>query len=366
MIFILVVGGLWGMFLSLFVLSPLFSSSKKMLASPVHFVHLETQKDFLFQKLIYGVCADKTIQSLSEKEGFERLVDVCERLDSVGKSWKPNLKKSDSGFFVPSFLLCLSIFLGVFTLFFSHNIFAQSQSKMEAPSSVTVPQSIVDSQSGYWVPAVNQFILIPEQGSLHVYYMGVFSNDTSIKSAKILLPFPKNVTKVSLQTNQNAVLEKTDLSMNILLNTPVESGVNQIQGEFFMPADSGTVNWQKNSLSRLPGVVIFIIPEDFGIVQNILSRINANLSIWPPRIVHLGDDFKTELSTKVLRAPSPNPDEKNGALSRQFVRVGEASAAYPQFKVVGIVPSRIYIYFMVIFFACFFAAAFLWRAVKYF
>ncbi len=170
------------------------------------------------------------------------------------------------------------------------------------------------------VPSVNQFTLVPSQGFVHVYYVGVFSNTEEKKEAKILLPFPKNTSNIIIHSAKNSSYKIEN--NEVILNTPLVLGTNQIQGEFNLNAMYGEILWQKNSLSFLPGVVIFIMSEK------------------PAKFIYFPKDFRS--------IPGDNT---------QYVRLGNSSSLFPEFKITNIIPSRSLIHFLIIFFACCFVAA---------
>ncbi len=361
----------WGVFLSLFVLKPLFTAHAKLLFSPTYKYHEEYQKDLvlinlLFAKIIHGTCTDEKIDCMPKQEALNYLYDICEKLEDLGVSWKQNLQlqneKKESGNSSLQFILALFMVLGIlfFTTHYSGKIFAQETKAQQAsePRSVTIPPPFILPDTGYWLPAVNQFILIPENASLHVYYVGMFSNSFHAKSTKILLPFPKNITGISIHAKDEATLDKIQNSSKdaLILNTPLEASINQIQAEFILHADNGSLEWKKNTLDILPGVTIFIMPESDGILRNILSHFYLPVNIEPARIINFPKDFKSALSEDVLK-PDANSNNTSHELSRQYVRVGDFSSLFPEFNIVGIAPSRFFIYLLILFFCCFFAAA---------
>jgi len=205
-----------------------------------------------------------------------------------------------------------------------NSAFAQETKSAVAPANVVIPPPTILPESGYWVPAVNQFILVPAQGLLHVYYVGMFANIYHAKGTKILLPFPKNIKNVSIRTNESASLDtfSGESNRDIILNTSLQDNTNQIQAEFTLPASTGVVSWKKSSLNFLPGVTIIM------------------MSAHPASFINFPKDFKSLPGGEI-----------------QFVRVGNSSTHFPEFKIVGLLPTRNYLYFIVIFFACVFFAS---------
>ena len=330
MTFILISCLIWGFFISLFVLSPLLNAHKKIILHPLknnHNAnsHWQEIKDQLFLKLALGSCQDNQINIMSEKQALNYLCDICEKLEGVGLSWKPINKESGSISLKFIFLLLASLTV---TLFAAH---ANESGVSSIPSDVVIPPPSILPDTGYWLPTVNQYILTPAQGILHVYYVGMFSNNFHAKSTKILLPFPKNITDVSIHSNAAATLEKVNGQTNdeIILNTPLTEGVNQIQAEFSLQANTGVASWKKNSLNSLPGVTIIMMTPK------------------PAKIINFPTDFRSIPGDEI-----------------QFVRVGNSSSNFPEFNVVGLVPSRFFIYLLVLFFACFFIAALIISILK--
>jgi len=258
MVFILVFSFLWGLFLTWFVLSPLFSRS------------------------------------------FPFSTSFPRKRKSKGTS------------------LDLSIIIG-FILFSSIVLFTNKSFAVDVKSDVVLPPPTILPNTGYWLPSVNQYILTPQQGMLHVYYVGMFLNTFHAKGTKILLPFPKNIKNVSIILKKTASLDKTN--NDFVLNTPLNDDANQIQAEFSLQADAGSLVWQKNSLDVLPGVTIIMLEKGIG------------------QFLNFPKDFKQMEN------------------SNQFVRVGNSFSNFPEFEIIDIVPSRFYIYLLILIFFCFLITA---------
>ncbi len=369
MIIILCVSLIWGVFLSLFVLSPLWSLSSKRLSDDaskrsdgkILEASLLQIKDQLLSKLIFNRCDAEELNHLSELELRSRLYSICEKLEEKEIDWrvctvaKGNSSQSGKAtlkFIIVSFLL-LSI--AFFSFFVSKHVQALPPG---SPSEVNIPPPIVMPETGYWLPSVNQFILLPKQGALHVYYVGMFSNSFQAVGTKIVLPLPKDLLNLQIQFRKDTVVQKFPCHNHscLVLDTSLEKTVNQVQAEFDVPAQYGKAKWQKDGLDVLPGVTIFIMPLYAGILTDKFPNIFEKINIWPPRFEKDLPDFKSFVSSDILKN---NEKNKNLAsdLSRQFVRVGKEGALYPEFNIIGIVPSRWYLYLLVLFFSCFFIAA---------
>lgn len=338
MIFTILISLFWGVFLTLFVLTPLLGVSKRILILDKTKNNnkkelLIQSKNELLKKIAFGQCQNSNFNSLSNEEAMEKLLDISEKLESGKIS-----------------LQFIVIVLTLICCLFSYpKIFSQ-----EVSPGVVIPPAVILEETGYWLPAVNQFILMPDQGQLRIYYVGMFNNQFHAKRTKILLPFPKNSEGIIINGSSSSVLE-SDKNKNVILNTPLQPKTNQIQAEFILKAETGVAQWKKNSLSTLPGVSIFIMPEYSGILRNMISKIIKNINLWPARFQDFPQDFKMNLSTNIL---SQDSKTDSGQLSRQFVRVGGTFANYPEFRVIGLVPSRLFLILLISFFACFFAAAF--------
>lgn len=128
--------------------------------------------------------------------------------------------------------------------------------------------------------------------------------------------------------------------------------MNQLSVEFSLPAIYGEVQWLPSDLFVLPGVAIFMMPEYNGGLRNLFSNFSDSVNIWPPRIVNIPENFKSFAGED----PFDNSSAiqlKAKQVSRQLFRIGDSSSSFPTFDVKGIVPSRIPIYVLVVFFACF-------------
>jgi hypothetical protein len=352
MIFILSVSILWGVFISFFVLSPLLGAHKKQILKSMkenknQLDLLEQEKTFLIQKIVTGQTSHEKINSFNEEDCYSALYKICEEIESYGVLWNHNLnsiafEKKQSGHSTIQFLFSLfAIFLIAFSLI-SNRIFANELESQNIPANVTVPPPFILPNTGYWLPAVNQFILIPSQGKLVVYYVGMFSNTFHAKGTKILLPFPKNVTNVTIQSKDAATLEtmSSENHNEIILNTPLDDSVNQIQAEFTLDAKTNTIQWKANSLPTLPGVTIVMMNEEDGKFLN-----------FPKDFYSLKKD---DLTKAHLQA-----SELNTNSAKQFVRLGDSNSTFPEFEIQIFTPSRFFIHLIIAFFSCFFIAAIL-------
>ena len=215
------------------------------------------------------------------------------------------------------------LFLGFFFwgAFSTHKAWALDAPPM-APKEVTIPPPSILPESGYWVPSVNQYVLTPQQGVLHVSYLGLFSNTFHAKSTKVLLPFPKNVDHVRLEPQTQATLETIQSNEEIILDLQLKEGVNEIQGDMDLSTLTSVVHWQSNTLAFLPGVVLFMMPSQTA------------------QLLHFPKDFHSIPGDQI-----------------QFVRVGNDQAPFPQFTVENRVPSRAWIFVLITCFVTIFLVA---------
>ncbi|WP_186645861.1 hypothetical protein [Fluviispira vulneris] len=372
MIIALVLCILFSFFLVVFVLSPLLSAqSKSQLISSFEGFNSQEElskililRDSLFQKLIYGKCSDKTIDQCSHEEALRGVVAICNRLQKANLPWEPKTVKepeedsflSEKGSIRFHFLIyCFFITIGLF-LFSAANASGElkaevsNQDNVTAPSDVVIPPAYIITGTENWIPSVNQFILMPLQGKLYVYYVGMFTNNKSVKYAKIQIPLPKNFAELKINGNDQVVFEKSNLYDSAIVNLPLKEGINQLSAEFSLSALNGTVEWMSSDLKTLPGFSIFIMPEYNGTLRNLFSTINENINIWPPRIIKTPVDYKSFVGLD----PFTNSEStKAKQQSHQLIRVGDENSPYPYFEIKGIVPQRTPLYILTLFVACF-------------
>ncbi|WP_397599886.1 hypothetical protein [Silvanigrella sp.] len=358
-----------------FVLSPLMSNHfKKPLAQNFDDFSSEKElrnvtflRDFLFQKLIYGKTEHEDIDKLTENESLVLLVTLCERLQQAGLSWLPSQiqKPTSEKIFEKGSSLLDCLFFILISFLFSFGILASNASfslenqngsasleRVATPSDVTIPPPTILPGTGYWLPAVNQFILIPAQGKLNVYYVGMYNNTFNAKSAIVQIPLPKDFYNLQIYGNSNLIIEKSQDGGSPVINTPLSSGVNQISVEFSLPASFGNTNWRPADLFILPGVTIFMTPEYSSGLRSLFSNFIDTTNVWPPRISNIPISFRSFVGPDPLDNNAASQKDPNH-LSRQLVRVGNQSAEFPSFDINGILPSRTPIYVLSVFFAFF-------------
>ncbi|KAB8031922.1 hypothetical protein [Fluviispira multicolorata] len=373
MILTLIICFVFSLFLCIFVLSPLLSNRSKDILNTSfegfnnseELLKIIQLRDALFQKLIYGKSLNKTINEYSNEDALKGVVAICSRLQKASLSWQPksleepiekrNISEKGSTSF--SCLICCFFILFSFFLFSSTFAFESensshfNQDKVTAPSDVVIPPPTILPGSSHWIPSVNQFILMPLQGKLYVYYVGMFSNIHQEKEAKIQIPLPKNFQELKINGNENIVFEKSEHSSPIL-KFPLTMGLNQLSAEFSLSAFNGSVEWLANDLKILPGFSIFIMPEYVGTIRNLFSIVSDNFNVWPPRILQIPEDYKSFVGADPFgnKADVKSQDTQQ---ARQLIRVGNDQSPYPSFEIKGIVPQRTPIYVLALFFACF-------------
>ncbi|WGL59217.1 hypothetical protein QEJ31_11860 [Pigmentibacter sp. JX0631] len=318
-------------------------------------------RNALFQKLVYGRSELKDIELLSEAEIYQSLLAICakledEELPKFPTEVKNPVNNQEEGNIKKDFLYSLVILLGVLFIvfnFLSSSAFALGDQKNEnIPTDVVIPPPTILDKSGYWLPAVNQYILMPAMGEVKVYYVGMFTNTFHAKGTQLLLPFPQGFTDLKILGAQNATLEKNGGQESPVLNLELSEGVNQISAEFSLPASQGIAKWQAANLQTLPGVTIIMMPEHNAALRNLLSNFFRTPNVWPPRLENISTQFRSILGPDPLDLSNSKLKDPN-QLSRQLVRVGDKSADFPSFEIYGVIPSRAYIYLTILFFAFF-------------
>lgn len=202
-------------------------------------------------------------------------------------------------------VISLITFLILFaTLFFSNVSFSQETTD---PKSL-IPPPFILKNSGNWLPSVNQYFITPLQGEISVHYIGMFLNSFHAKGTTLEIPLPKNFLKLK------------NIENNIIINFPLSEGVNQIEADFILNASNGTAYWKPNSLTTLPGITLFMMPEFNGLAFKKIPK-----------------DFNSRMNSS----------------SKQLLRFGMEQAPFPEFEIVGILPNRSSLYLLVTFFALF-------------
>lgn len=200
--------------------------------------------------------------------------------------------------------LFYTLFYCIF-LFSGANILHASNAEEELNSiqkTVTIPPPIQLANSA-WLPAVNQFILMPAEGRILVYYAGIFNNGSKLEQStkNFILPLPKGANVPSV------------------MSVKLSEGVQQIQTSFTLNAPFGQFDWRPHQLTILPGVTILMINDNSA------------------KILMNSADFIQDFQDKSF----------NG---KQFVRVSwDKNTAYPIFKITNLIPSRAFIYGCIVF-----------------
>lgn len=323
-------------------------------------------RDDIFQKLIYGKSSNEIVEKLTNEEALKALVSLCGSIQQVGLPWLPSqinkpipqesLEKGSSG--VGCIVLSVLSSVILLFLFYPQMIAAQANSEHNiknekvTAADVMIPPPTILPQTGYWLPSVNQYILIPEQGRLRVYYVGMFNNTFGAKGTSVQIPLPKDFSDLQIFGNKNLVIKKNNGSGSPIVYTPLSYGINQLSVEFSIPAFYGVANWRPSDLFVLPGVTIIMMPEYEAGIRNLFSKFSGSINIWPPRIANVPTSFRSFVGADPLDNSATSQMETK-QLSRQLVRVGDSSAIFPSFEINGILPSRVPIYVLVVFFAFF-------------
>lgn len=347
MIFILLLCFVFGTLLVTFAIAPFFSKQSRTFIAdaPSHFANQEELTALLLLR-------DSLLEEQScHGDSFEKLVEVCERLKQHGVPWNKGLGgKSQEGGFLNircAFFVLLVSCLGVFV-----SLHGNAQEALRAPERVTIPPPNTTAD-GFWIPSVNQYILLPSHGKLYVYYVGMFSNPSAAPQAPVLLPFPKGVRDLHFSEGEKILLNKAE-GQTVLATMPLKEGVNQIRAEFALDASLGKVEWVAGGVTALAGVTLIIMPEYTGVLRSLFP----SFAVWPARVVDMPSEFRTSLTTQPLfSTTTASNDAMRDVQTRMFVRMASGGQAFPTFTVNGIVPSDTYFYAMTAFFACFLFAS---------
>ncbi|MBX9704532.1 MAG: hypothetical protein K2X39_10300 [Silvanigrellaceae bacterium] len=242
---------------------------------------------------------------------FEELVNLCSLLEEKGFSWRPIEKTlvagEDKGFHTPHFVIFIvSLLIG-----------GQFTNQAWSEEDLHIPPPIIEEQSGYWVPSVNQYVFLPAQGKLHVYYVGMFTNIYHAKGTVLQFPFPAKIENLKILDLENAILLPSK-EEKILIKYPLLDNINQIRAEFTLDAMLGNAHWQKGGLAKFQGIGLFIFPEYIEMTSQVpFEKTASNHSPY--------------------------------SFAQQLLLVGKADTEFPIFKVTKITPSRTPTYLLSLF-----------------
>lgn len=223
----------------------------------------------------------------------------------------------------------------------------QSQAGSQAGAAPRIPYP--DALEGdVYLSRVHQFLLSPRQGNLRLYYTTVFSAPPGASSVKIAVPAPEGFGEVELPRDSAAHLVESVRGVPVFEVPAKASGATDFRVELSIPAAGGTARIHNSVLGRLPGLVIFLLPEQDGTLRSLLEPLfGMGVNVWPARVSSIPAGFQSE-----RQQDEADPMDPNFALfqklppqfTRQLVRMPNPDRSvpepYPDFEVAGIVPSR--------------------------
>ena len=297
-------------------------------------------RDALFSKLISGKASTEAVDGLSEGDALDALVSVCERLRRFDFPILPEKTKP-----LIAWLVALPLLFGAATMgaFAPHKALAQAASGER----MSIPTLYKDPQSGLNFPSLHQFVISPRMGQVQVFYLGVFFNREApgTASAEVALPFPEGFEDFRLG-NKEGMLQAKGTSFPVV-TVPLKEGVNELRAEFTLPASLGTIHWANPVLPSLPGTLLILMPEYQSALRNMLESVAPELNLWPARLADVPSDFKSERTQEEYNPADPNyamlskmPPE----FTRNLLRNSVEPVPFPEFRIVGIVPSRVPLY----------------------
>lgn len=213
-------------------------------------------------------------------------------------------------------------------------------------ASSRIPPAVM--REGVWYSQLNQFVLSPREGALHVSYLSLFSNPDGSREANIALPFPAGLENLKISDNPMAVMADLKTAWPVV-RIPVTAGQTELRAEFTLPAPFGRAKWNDPGLPRLPGTTLILLPEHDGLLRTMFENVMPGVNIWPPRIVDAPTEFLTRRIQDTLEPTDPNYEmftRMPPQFTRHLVRSTTESLSFPQFEVVGLVPSRVPLYLL--------------------
>jgi hypothetical protein len=337
-----------------FVISPLLASQEDSLTSDAReseteFRDLILLRDALIQRLIGGQAATRQaaadsstasaaavrVASLDDRQATLALARTCLVLKRLGLPYLP--------------ALILAI-IGGALLAAPHSAFAQETPAQDSPDSDPMSRmpELQAMPDGTNLAQIHQFVLSPDQGQMRVYYLAMYRNNAEATTVKLRIPSPNGAKDFDFSSMTEATLDPGRALEPPVLSAPAQSGINQIQGMFSVPAFSGTLNWDSSFFKSLPGVVLVILPQYHDVLSTIFGDAFNTIGMWPPRFAPFesgsGQGFELKLSVEQPNDRDPNyarlknPPQQ---YSYHLFRRGESDSPYPQFSVRGVAPSRL-------------------------
>jgi hypothetical protein len=343
MIFVYGLCVLYASVLLFFVLKPLYSSaflsgnSSKLSTLLSGFSSEDELAEVLSQR--DDLLAEAINHKLNELQQ-NKLIEILQRLKASGFPAFPSS--------VEKFLKL--ILLGVLALFWlPQPVLAQLP---DIPTS-----EIVMLSEPSFLPSVNQYVLSPREGKLHVYYMGIVKKKPDAQQANaIALPFPPEVQELIVPDLPQASIEKHSSGVLLLKQNQIPDNF-EIRAEFSLPASFGQLTWENSLFPNSSGVYLFLLPEVHGAFRAFLESIFSGANswnVWPPRMRAISSHLK------LMRQPDAlNPEDPNYELLKKLpqsytwnaIRMSKTAEKFPSFEVVGLAPSRMWLVVLGIVFA---------------
>ena len=315
-------------------------------------------RDHLLQYLIYGRSGSEAVNSLSRQMVLDAVVSLCERLKMADILALPEKVSKPA---VTKILLVLAGFFGSLSVndggLFKNPLLSQAHAQAQEQAQPQAPQAESTSarrmpgllqQDGIQFASVHQFVLSPRLGKLGVYYLTAFPNPEGLTEVVLGLPFPQGFTDLKI-SSQDAVLETGNRGYPVVRLPLKSTSVTELRAEFSLDAPFGTFDWKNDVVPQLPGTILILMPEYQSALRNMTESWFPGFNLWPARIVGVPESFKS-----VRRKEEYDPSEQNYQLlmrlppeyTRNVIRTAEQPSAYPEFSVVGIVPSRVPLYLL--------------------
>lgn len=295
-------------------------------------------RDALIQQLVSGTTEHAVVKQLTPESSFEALVNVCLRLQKAGLKFLPLLLITVLSYgFCPSYARAQQVVPA-----------NGDEPSPHAQPQFNMPESLITD--GRHVSRLHQFSLSAGEHVLVVRYMAIFKNATPGQTIQVLLPFPAGARNLKITKQEDALLQSDDNKNPVVIINSAPSVV-ELSAEFTLEANDGRAAWRNNNHKTLPGTTLIMMSVQEGGVRNFLQTFVEMPNVWPARIINEPKDFNARTDLEEY-----DPREPNYAMLvklppqhlRKLIRMGDDNSTYPEFDVVGIVPTRTFIYSLTI------------------
>jgi hypothetical protein len=323
-----------------YVVSPLFSSNYSQANSVSQlstllsgFSSAEELSEVLEER-------DEILKEFVSKNGVlspERQTKLFSLLHRLKAAGFPAFPKNLEGF-VKVFLVCvLSFVVG------QKMAFAQGEMP-EIPES-----SVVTLSAPTFVPSVNQYVLSPREGKMHVYYLGIVKRPKQNADIKfIALPFPPEIGELVLPDLPKAIVEKESNGVLAIQLDGIQEN-QEIRAEFSVNAKFGNYSWANPQFPKASGVYLFLLPEISGELRTMFESVFTaakTWNMWPPRFHEVSSDLRLVRQPDRVNPQDPNYEmlqKLPPAFTWNAIRMSRTAESFPEFKIVGLVPSRLWL-----------------------